>query len=473
MKAVYDFNGVTLYQGDSSAVLQALPDRSVHCAITSPPYFNLRDYRTGTWEGGSAQCDHKAVTPKKRPELVGGGCSSWSTRDDSSPYADTCGKCGARRVDKQIGLEASPAAHLEALLRVFSECWRVLRDDGVLLINYGDSYACKANGRSAAEVKALGVDSRTFRDKPFSSAGFLPAKNLLGLPWRLAFALQESGWILRSCLPWFKVNSLPESVSDRASVAHEYVFLLTKRGRYWYDADAVRRPAPYGRREWTSVAGIMASIGGGRGHGTVRGADPSAGRSFRTSDAYPLALADQLEAVDAEVERLSLLRCHLENLGEARGLLTDTDGEPLALNLVSEPSREAHFATFGTNLVKPLLLSCCPETVCAVCGAGYARAVSISSSYDGQRAGQEVYTGQAYGDRPQSAPRGAKKNFGETHREDRGFSASCGCNAGTAPGVVLDPFMGTGTVAYVARALGRRAIGIELSSEYLEIARRR
>lgn len=442
MKAVYDFNGVTLYQGDSSAVLQALPDRSVHCAITSPPYFNLRSYL-------------------------------------SADHADK---------GKEIGLEASPAAHLDALLRVFSECWRVLRDDGVLLINYGDSYAQGASGSGQSNSEATAENflpgfrnGRSYVGQKNPGCTFLPAKNLLGMPWRLAFALQESGWILRSCLPWFKANPLPESVSDRATVAHEYVFLLTKRGRYWYDADAVRLGSTasnesLNRYRYGKSAGIKwvdAQDGAKVDFCSGKGKAWPSSRSFRTSDAYPLALADQLEAVDAEIERLSLLRCHLEKLGEARGLLTDTDGEPLALNLVSEPSREAHFAAFGTNLVKPLLLSCCPETVCAVCGAGYVRAVSISSSYDGQRAGQEVYTGQAYGDRPQSAPRGAKKNFGETHREDRGFSASCGCNAGTAPGVVLDPFMGTGTVAYVARALGRRAIGIELSSEYLEIARRR
>jgi hypothetical protein len=343
-----------------------------------------------------------------------------------------------------------------------------------MAVNYGDSYACSSNGRSAADTKAAGNDNRTFRDKPFDSSGFLPAKNLLGMPWRLAFALQAEGWILRSALPWFKVSAMPESCRDRPTTAHEYVFLFVKQARYWYDADAIRRPHA---RLWDETNG------GSWAHtekqpqeskaGNHSGGYPvpnPAGRNFRTSDAYPLALADQLEAVDAELERLSLLRCHLEKLTTARGLLTDPDGEPLALNLVSEPMKESHFAAFGTNLVKPLLLSGCPETVCAKCGAGYVREVERDSTLAEQRRGTPEYASRGL----EAGKRFASATGGYTTPvQTLGFSPSCGCNAPTAPGVVLDPFAGTGTVALVARALGRKAVGVELSAEYLDIARRR
>lgn len=428
MTPAYDFNGVTLYQGDSAEVLKALPDASVHCCITSPPYFNLRSY---------LPADH----------------------------ADK---------GREIGLEASPAAHLEALLRVFRECCRVLRPDGVMAVNYGDSYTT-AGTRQGNRDGNIGAYSEA-RHYSFPNTTGLPDKNLLGMPWRLAFALQAEGWILRSALPFFKVTAMPESCRDRPTTAHEYVFLFVKRARYWYDADAVRLPhADYERgnnpiesrghsgRSGGLSFGRMQAMQGVDSDGAKRVYNP-AGRNFRTSDVYPLALADQLEAVDAELERLTLLRCHMEKLTTARGLLTDPDGEPLALNLVSEPTKESHFAAFGTNLVKPLLLSGCPETVCAKCGAGYVREVLAES-----RPNQDIHSAKCDGGYYRRGGVGNDRR----KRELLGFSPSCTCNVSTAPGVVLDPFAGTGTVAYVARALGRKAVGIELSSEYLDIARRR
>jgi DNA modification methylase len=191
--------GVRLLTGDCRAILPTLPAASVHCVVTSPPYWGLRDY----------------------------------------------GVAG------QIGLEASYTDYIETMRAVFAEVRRVLRADGTLWLNYGDSYATSVNGRSAADTKALGNDNRTFRDKPFSTIGNgLKPKDLVGMPWRVAFALQADGWYLRSDIIWSKPNPMPESVIDRPTKAHEYVFLMSKSERYFYDAEAIAEPTRTKRTVW-------------------------------------------------------------------------------------------------------------------------------------------------------------------------------------------------------------------------------
>jgi DNA modification methylase len=182
---------IDLRQGDCLDVLRTMPDRSVHCCVTSPPYFGLRDY-------------------------------------------------GA---DGQIGLEATPDAFVAKMVEVFREVYRVLRDDGTLWLNLGDSYASTTSGTGArggsfASERAQWQGTATRKEIPDG----LKSKDLIGIPWRVAFALQADGWYLRSDIIWHKPNPMPESVRDRPTKAHEYLFLLSKSERYFYDADAVREP---------------------------------------------------------------------------------------------------------------------------------------------------------------------------------------------------------------------------------------
>lgn len=177
--------------GDCRTLLKAMPDASVHCVVTSPPYYGLRDYG----------------------------------------------------VSGQIGSEATPDEHLAVLVDVFDEVRRVLRKDGNLWLNYGDCYASSPNGKKAAEYKADGSDDRTFRDKPFSTvSGIFKPKDLMLMPARVAIALHAAGWWVRSDNIWHKPNPMPDSATDRTTPAHEHMFHLTKSPRYWYDADAVRTP---------------------------------------------------------------------------------------------------------------------------------------------------------------------------------------------------------------------------------------
>ena len=175
-----------LLQGDCLQQLATLPAASVQCCVTSPPYWGLRDYGTAG----------------------------------------------------QLGLEATPDEYVANMVAVFREVWRVLRDDGTLWLNLGDSYA--SGGRSTrdpGQSKLHPAQAKGMR-RPADGEGIKP-KDLVGIPWRVAFALQADGWWLRQDIIWHKPNPMPESVTDRCTKAHEYIFLLTKQAKYYYDAEAV------------------------------------------------------------------------------------------------------------------------------------------------------------------------------------------------------------------------------------------
>lgn len=185
----YTDEQVTLYCGDALNALRTMPDTSVDCVVTSPPYYGLRDY----------------------------------------------GEPG------QYGLESSPAAYVETMRAVFAEVRRVLAPDGTLWLNLGDSYATTqtgTRGSSSALTNAKIVESQ----RGIGLHSGLPQKNLLGIPWRVAFALQDDGWILRNAIVWDKPNAMPESVTDRLSTTYETVFMFARSPRYWFDLDAVREP---------------------------------------------------------------------------------------------------------------------------------------------------------------------------------------------------------------------------------------
>lgn len=219
MSTYYADDAVTLHHGDALDVLRTLDAGSVDCCVTSPPYFGLRDYG----------------------------------------------------VDGQIGAESSPAEYVAALVAVLAEVRRVLADDGVLWLNLGDSYTGGGGGNygDGKNVKSQGgqqvTNVKNRADAPQN--GGLPPKNLLGIPWRVAFALQDDGWTLRNDIIWAKPNGMPESVRDRLSTKHEHVFLLSKAARYWFDLDPIREAHVTGRpileRDFTQKRGQWAEGSGG------------------------------------------------------------------------------------------------------------------------------------------------------------------------------------------------------------------
>lgn len=231
-----------ILQGDCLEVLKSLPDGSVHTCITSPPYYGLRDYGTAKWEGGDSECDHKI------PEVEHGNLIGKSDgKDKQNSHAVrfnrvSCYKCGAIRIDDQIGLEETPDAYVAKLAAVFREVKRVLRDDGTLWLNLGDSYG---GNREHATESATATCGNTKLDvcAKFNKVGNgIKPKDLIGIPWMVAFALRADGWYLRSDIIWAKRNCMPESVKDRPTKSHEYIFLLAKSQKYYYDADAIKDP---------------------------------------------------------------------------------------------------------------------------------------------------------------------------------------------------------------------------------------
>jgi DNA modification methylase len=237
--------------GDCREMLATLPERSVQTVITSPPYFGLRDYGTGEWDGGDPTCEHTAKRQPREERGRGGltgGVATVGAQDGGSLARSAC-PCGARRVDRQIGLEPTPDEFVAALVDVFREVRRVLRDDGTVWLNLGDSYAGSwgNQGRKSERGSQRPINGEMLTPASTSAGatrrrcpvGMKP-KDLIGIPWMVAFALRADGWYLRSDIIWAKLNPMPESVTDRPTKAHEYLFLLSKGPRYFWDADAIR-----------------------------------------------------------------------------------------------------------------------------------------------------------------------------------------------------------------------------------------
>ena len=365
----------TILNGDVIACLRSLPDACVQCVVTSPPYWGLRDYG----------------------------------------------------VEGQIGLEPTPEEHVEKMVEVFREVRRVLRDDGTLWLNYGDCYA--ASGRKDEN----GCSNRSeFPEMPGRSpSGPLKPKDLVGMPWRVAFALQADGWYLRSDIIWSKPNPMPESVTDRPTKSHEYVFLLTKSSRYFYDADAIHEPTNSDR---------------------VRG--PALHPSKDTNG----------------------------NDGLCRRPIGEWRNRRSVWVIATQPMPEAHFATFPEALVEPCISAGTSERgACPECGAPWRRVVErvrdhgLAPVAGGKTAALAETDRWNRLDRRRKAARAAGEDpdnpFG--HGTTLGWQPTCTCGGDPVPCVVLDPFGGSGTVAKVARDLGRSSILIEINPEYVQIAKKR
>jgi len=227
--------------------------------------------------------------------------------------------CGATRVDSQIGLEQTPEAFVAELVAVFREVKRVLRDDGTLWLNLGDSYAATTKGSSGKGEKQITNAGTLLADRSWRVPDGLKPKDLIGIPWRVAFALQADGWYLRQDIIWHKPNPMPESVKDRCTKAHEYIFLLSKSERYFYDADAIKE----------------------------ENADPDRKTYIPGKRAFTAESMEQQPATDTRERR---------NYGFEKyknGAVPDGRNRRSVWTVATKPFAGAHFATFPPDLIEP------------------------------------------------------------------------------------------------------------------------
>lgn len=233
----------TILVGDVREKLRELESNLIQTCITSPPYWGLRDYGTASYEGGNPDCQH---TISAHGDTLRGDKNLRPESAHRGGDVSKCKLCGAIRIDNQLGLELTPEAYVANMVEVFREVKRVLKDDGTLWLNLGDTYSAQRwSGNGAGQPMNKMKDGH--RDiAPEKQAG-LPDKNLVGIPWRVAFALQADGWYLRQDIIWAKPNPMPESVKDRCTKSHEYLFLLTKSPKYYFDNEAIKEPV---KQDW-------------------------------------------------------------------------------------------------------------------------------------------------------------------------------------------------------------------------------
>lgn len=229
-----------IYQGDCLEVLKTFPDESIDCIVTSPPYWNLRDYGTGIWEGGETSCDHVAnpLATKKygNPEFNKNRPSREETKTKGY-YEDICPKCGAKRIDKQMGLESTFEEYINNLGAIFDEIKRVLRTHGTCWVNMGDTYSGNKIGNTLGTGKGAlkqkeGITKQSFIKQIPDK---IREKSLCMIPERFAIGMVKRGWILRNQIIWHKPNCMPSSIKDRFTVDFEKLFFFVKNKKYYFE----------------------------------------------------------------------------------------------------------------------------------------------------------------------------------------------------------------------------------------------
>jgi DNA modification methylase len=381
-----------ILQGDCIETMRGLPAGIVQTCVTSPPYYGLRDY------------GHEG----------------------------------------QIGLEETPDAYVAKLVEVFREVKRLLRDDGTLWLNLGDSY--NGSGGAGGDYGVGGLKEGQPK-YPGRNIAALKPKDLIGIPWSVAFALRADGWYLRSDIIWHKPNPMPESVTDRPTKAHEYIFLLSKSRDYYYDSDAIKEQSvdPQGsakRYEAAFFVGPKHEAGGYSPNGAK----------------------------------------HTAGIKEFDG----TRNKRSVWTVTTKPYAEAHFATFPPDLIEPCILAgTSAHGCCAKCGAVWERVTDITrggpSTIDERQkaAGGVMRLAPHMPDHSRSisptgkTPGSDTRGFPTVEIKTTGWQPTCTCNADVVPCTVLDPFNGSGTTGAVSLKHGRKYIGCELNPDYIELSYRR
>lgn len=420
---------VTIYHGDALATLLELESGSVQCCVTSPPYWGLRDYSVlpMVWDGNQ-ECKHEwgiegnrhRGGPPGKNDNIGSGQKISRAETADIKTGCFCLKCNAWLGCH--GLEPTPELYVQHEVEIFREVRRTLRDDGTLWLNLGDSYA--GGGRAGKNGQAYGsleaqnrCNTKVKWGPPTGNIIGLKPKDLIGIPWRVAFALQADGWYLRSDIIWHKPNPMPESVTDRPTKSHEYLFLLSKSKRYYYDHKAIAENSVTLDTRKPYAPGQVDERGNGhdRGGGQPRkipagwqtGPGSHKSKEHNTGTMEERRLRSNAKHMNADPQ--SAGRKLYENTARARDAGVEHDSpfgatrnKRSVWTVPTYAFPEAHFATFPPDLIKPCIIAGCPSG-----------------------------------------------------------------------GTVLDPFAGSGTTLHVSKEFGRKSIGIELNEEYCKLILKR
>ena len=372
--------------GDCREIMKRWIDEGVkiQTCITSPPYYGLRDYG----------------------------------------------------VDGQVGLEKSVDDYVNNMVEVFNHVKELLTDDGTLWLNLGDTYSDTRWSSGGGQIMNKNKDEH--RSLQHEKNTGLPSKNLIGIPWKVAFALQADGWILRQDIIWQKPNPMPESVRDRCTKSHEYIFLLSKSPQYYFDHVAIKEPS----------------------------VNPESykGRRKRSS------MTEQSEII---MDKFGATRSGFKNIEEGKTYPTRNKRDVWKVNV--KPYKGAHFATYPTALIEPCILAGTSEKGhCPVCNARWKR-MEIDT---GERHDVEIYTGKAVKDyehakaqNPSDTKRRVLESMSKIYKYE--WIPTCECKLEPVPDIVFDPFMGSGTTAQVALQHGRQYLGCELNKEYEKLQQER
>lgn len=447
-----------IIQGDCIEGMKTLPDESVHCVVTSPPYYGLRDYGTATWEGGDPHCAHtiSSYNDRLKPNV---SRPSVAHRGGTALH---CHLCGATRIDQQIGLEETPEAYVQRLVDVFREVRRILRKDGTLWLNLGDSYwgGKGQNGTSKALSNAEERGYQQSRGTMISSIRpqdrnhlTLKPKDLIGIPWRVAFALQADGWWLRQDIIWHKPNPMPESVTDRCTKSHEYIFLLTKSERYYYDHEAIKEPIK-------DVSALRMLRGVSDNNKYIDGAP---GQTPHSINQPRLNVRKQFDNTVGGGGTIFIGHSKYKK-SDGTIMIKETRNRRSVWTVATKPYAEAHFAVFPPKLIEPCVLAGTSEYGCCItCGAPWEQTFEKTGEFQ-----RRWSTTNADGSPYQS------QSSTQSTYQSTGWNPTCQCAVQTpVPCTVFDPFTGSGTTAAVALTHRRDFIGTELNPEYVALAEKR
>lgn len=423
-----------ILEGNALDILKTLPDNCIDTCITSPPYYSQRFYgvEANTVWNGDPNCDHQwevYVRPGNTWSTPGPGLykvkgeynKAWIRPQEQA----FCKKCGAWY--GQLGLEPSPSLYIKHLVQIFREVKRVLKPSGVFFLNIGDSYFGGLN--------------------KYAKEDWLRPKQLMLIPSRLAIALQEDGWILRNDIIWYKVNHMPHPVKDRLVSAYEHVFMFVKNRKYFFDLDSIRVPHKWASKDKRSLFWRVE-------HKT--GKSTTGQYASNAVGYHPMG----------------------RNPGDVWSMKTAN-------------YKGSHFAVFPEELVRRCLKAGCPKEVCIKCGRPKVRKYEVvQRKWEDLTKEEQDFLRRRYGLDKRGKYKGqSTKDFsGEDNPSNRkrrivqsllktrrfvGWVPSCKCNVDFRPGIVLDPFLGSGTTAVVAKELGLFFIGIELNPKYIKLAKNR